>query len=122
MTRKKSSSSFLSAEETTSGSDVSDSRTTSTLRPQENQSAALVITIGYASAFTFLVIFFLLMCVRRSADLKAGSVVETATLPRHDVAGFSRASSDFSLKKIAPAESCRSVVSRYGEVDGYWVL
>lgn len=121
--RKKSSSSpssdsFAAADPSTSSSSspTSSSSSSSILR-SETQSAALVVTIGYASAFTFLVVFFLLMCARRSGS----GDKDNSVLTRHDAAGFSRASSDFSLKKITPADSCRSV-SRYGEIDGIWFL
>ena len=92
----------------------STSSSSSSILRSETQSAALVVTIGYAAAFTFLAVFFFLMCTRRS-----GTGQDSSVLTRHD-AGFSRASSDFSLKKITPAD-CRSV-SRYGEIDGIWFL
>lgn len=98
----------------------STSSSSTTVPGSDSQSAALVVTIGYASAFTFLVVFFLLMCTRRSSAGK-----ETSVLTRHvdaASAGFSRASSDFSLKKIPASESGRSF-SRHGhEIDGIWFL
>jgi hypothetical protein len=100
------------------------SLSSSSILRSESQSAAIVVTIGYAAAFTFLVVFFVLMCTRRggSGGSTSGSEKEISVLTRHDAAGFSRASSDFSLKKIPPpAESCRSV-SRYGEIEGIWFL
>ena len=88
----------------------------SSSRP-DSQSAALVVTVGYAAAFTCLLVFFLLMCTRRSGEER------DCVLARRDPSvGCSRASSDFSLKKITSAESCRSVSRCHPEIDGIWFL
>lgn len=113
------SSTLSSSSESSEATNLATSLSTSILR-SDTQSSALALVIGFAAAFTFLVVFILLMCTRRSSDASK----ETSVLTRHvdaQSAGFSRASSDFSLKKMPAPESCRSF-ARPGDIDGIWFL